>query len=50
MTVKQGILVNLLQFFLSQSVENVVNARSCIGEKNTAIYCETDIILKNTVI
>ncbi len=29
--------VNLLQFFLSQSVENVVNTRSCIKKKNCHI-------------
>ncbi len=43
-------LVNLLQFFLSRSVENVVNTRLCMKKINTVIYRETGIIFKNTVL
>ncbi len=39
-----------MQFFLSQSVENVVNTRSCMKKINTVIYRETGVILKNTII
>ncbi len=39
-----ALYVNLLP------VENVVNTRLCMKKINTVIYCETGIILKNTVI
>ncbi len=45
-----ALLVNLLQFFLSRSVENVVNTRLCMKKINTVIYRETGIIFKNTVL
>ncbi len=45
-----ALLVNLLQFFLPRSVENVVNTRLCMKKINTVIYRETGIIFKNTVL
>ncbi len=47
-TLKCGILSQSTAVF-PLSVENVLNTRSCM-KKNTVIYSETSIILKNTVI
>ncbi len=49
MTLKYGILSHSTAVF-PQSVENVVNTRSCMVKINTVIYRETGIIEKNTVI
>ncbi len=43
MTLKYGIVSQSITVFL-ESVENVVNTRSCMKKINTVIYRETGII------